>query len=199
MNYNEEMKKIIKGLDGRKSLLLHSCCGPCSSSVIERLKNYFDITVLYYNPNIEPKEEYEKRKREQIRLLKILGVSYYDIDYLNEEYHDAVMGYENEPENGARCTLCFNLRLKKTAKIAKENGFDFFGTTLTVSPHKNSLIINALGMKIEKDEGILFLLSDFKKEDGYKRSVELAKEYDLYRQDYCGCFYSKNERGKKDE
>lgn len=107
------MKKIIKGLDGRKSLLLHSCCGPCSSSVIERLKNYFDITVLYYNPNIEPKEEYEKRKREQIRLLKILGVSYYDIDYLNEEYHDAVMGYENEPENGARCTLCFNLRLKR--------------------------------------------------------------------------------------
>ena len=135
----------------------------------------------------------------KIRLLRILGVSYYDIDYLNEEYHDAVKGYENESENGARCTLCFNLRLKKTAKIAKENGFDFFGTTLTVSPHKNSLIINALGMKIEKDEGILFLLSDFKKEDGYKRSVELAKEYDLYRQDYCGCLYSKNERGKKDE
>ena len=101
-------------------MLLHSCCGPCSSSVIERLKNYFDITVLYYNPNIEPKEEYEKRKREQIRLLRILGVSYYDIDYLNEEYHDAVKGYENESENGARCTLCFNLRLKKTAKIAKE-------------------------------------------------------------------------------
>lgn len=191
INYNEEMKKIISNLDDHNKLLLHSCCGPCSSSVIERLKDYFDITVIYYNPNIEPKEEYEKRKSEQLRLLNELGIKFMDIDYLNNEYHKKIKGYENEPENGLRCPLCFELRLDKTASKAKENNFDYFGTTLTVSPHKNSKIINEIGLKLEEKYGVKFLLSDFKKEDGYKRSIELSKKYDLYRQDYCGCLYSK--------
>lgn len=191
INYNEEMKKIISNLDDHNKLLLHSCCGPCSSSVIERLRDYFDITVIYYNPNIEPKEEYEKRKSEQLRLLNELGIKFMDIDYLNNEYHEKVKGYENEPENGLRCSLCFELRLDKTASKAKENNFDYFGTTLTVSPHKNSKIINEIGFKLEEKYGVKFLLSDFKKEDGYKRSIELSKKYDLYRQDYCGCLYSK--------
>lgn len=191
INYNEEMKKIISNLDDHNKLLLHSCCGPCSSSVIERLRDYFDITVIYYNPNIEPKEEYEKRKSEQLRLLNELGIKFMDIDYLNNEYHKKIKGYENEPENGLRCPLCFELRLDKTASKAKENNFDFFGTTLTVSPHKNSKIINEIGLKLEERCGVKFLLSDFKKEDGYKRSIELSKKYDLYRQDYCGCLYSK--------
>ncbi|MDY3756808.1 MAG: epoxyqueuosine reductase QueH [Bacilli bacterium] len=191
INYNEEMKKIISNLDDHNKLLLHSCCGPCSSSVIERLRDYFDITVIYYNPNIEPKEEYEKRKSEQLRLLNELGIKFMDIDYLNNEYHEKVKGYENEPENGLRCPLCFELRLDKTASKAKENNFDYFGTTLTVSPHKNSKIINEIGLKLEEKHGVKFLLSDFKKEDGYKRSIELSKKYDLYRQDYCGCLYSK--------
>ena len=145
----------------------------------------------YYNPNIEPKEEYEKRKSEQLRLLNELGIKFMDIDYLNNEYHEKVKGYENEPENGLRCPLCFELRLDKTASKAKENNFDYFGTTLTVSPHKNSKIINEIGLKLEEKYGVKFLLSDFKKEDGYKRSIELSKKYDLYRQDYCGCLYSK--------
>lgn len=191
INYNEEMKKIISNLDDHNKLLLHSCCGPCSSSVIERLRDYFDITVFYYNPNIEPKEEYEKRKSEQLRLLNELGIKFMDIDYLNNEYHKKIKGYENEPENGLRCPLCFELRLDKTASKAKENNFDYFGTTLTVSPHKNSKIINEIGLKLEERYGVKFLLSDFKKEDGYKRSIELSKKYDLYRQDYCGCLYSK--------
>lgn len=191
INYNEEMKKIISNLDDHNKLLLHSCCGPCSSSVIERLRDYFDITVIYYNPNIEPKVEYEKRKSEQLRLLNELGIKFMDIDYLNNEYHEKIKGYENEPENGLRCPLCFELRLDKTASKAKENNFDYFGTTLTVSPHKNSKIINEIGLKLEEKYGVKFLLSDFKKEDGYKRSIELSKKYDLYRQDYCGCLYSK--------
>ena len=191
INYNEEMKKIISNLDDHNKLLLHSCCGPCSSSVIERLRDYFDITVIYYNPNIEPKEEYEKRKSEQLRLLNELGIKFMDIDYLNNEYHKKIKGYENEPENGFRCPLCFELRLDKTASKAKENNFDYFGTTLTVSPHKNSKIINEIGLKLEERYGVKFLLSDIKKEDGYKRSIELSKKYDLYRQDYCGCLYSK--------
>lgn len=191
INYNEEMKKIISNLDDHNKLLLHSCCGPCSSSVIERLRDYFDITVIYYNPNIEPKEEYEKRKSEQLRLLNELGIKFMDIDYLNNEYHKKIKGYENEPENGLRCPLCFELRLDKTASKAKENNFDYFGTTLTVSPHKNSKIINEIGLKLEEKYGVKFLLSDFKKEDGYKRSIELSRKYDLYRQDYCGCLYSK--------
>ncbi len=197
MNYNEEMKKIIASLDSKKKLLLHSCCGPCSTSVIERLKDYFDITVLYYNPNIEPKEEYLHRKSEQLRVLKELNIKSMDIDYLNEEYHAKITGYESEPENGLRCPICYELRMAKTAKLAKENNFDYFCTTLTVSPHKPSKIINEIGLKLEKEYQIKYLLSDFKKEDGYKRSIELSKEYDLYRQDYCGCLYSRRNNNEE--
>ena len=191
INYNEEMKKIIKELHGNNKLLLHSCCGPCSSSVIERLKDYFDITILYYNPNIEPIEEYLKRKEEQIRLLNELNIKFMDIDYLNEEYRSKVVGYEKEPENGLRCHICYRLRLEKTAKIAKENNFDYFATTLTVSPYKNAKVINEIGLELQNKYNINYLLSDFKKEDGYKRSIELSKKYNLYRQDYCGCLFSK--------
>ena len=132
INYNEEMKKIISNLDDHNKLLLHSCCGPCSSSVIERLRDFFDITVIYYNPNIEPKEEYEKRKSEQLRLLNELGIKFMDIDYLNNEYHEKVKGYENEPENGLRCPLCFELRLDKTASKAKENNLKYYFNSIKV-------------------------------------------------------------------
>lgn len=196
MNYNEEMKKIIKEKTGCK-LLLHSCCAPCSSAVIERLKNYFDITVLFYNPNIEPFDEYLKRKNELIRLLDIHSINHLDIDYLNEEYHEKVVGYENEKENGFRCHLCYELRLEKTALLAKENGYDLFGTTLTISPYKNSKVINEIGIKLEEKYDVSYLLSDFKKEEGYKKSIELSKKYNLYRQYYCGCLYSRREDYEK--
>ncbi len=190
-NYDKKMMEIIELLDGRKTILLHSCCGPCSSACIERLKDYFDITVLYYNPNIEPKEEYEHRKSEQIRLLKELDVKFMDCDYDNETYEEAVKNLHDEPEGGGRCTVCFNLRLKYTAEMAKKCNFDYFSTTLTVSPHKNSDIINMVGEKISNKVGVKFLYADFKKREGYKRSIELAKKYELYRQNYCGCIYSK--------
>ena len=193
INYNEEMKKIIKELNGNNKLLLHSCCGPCSTAVIERLKDYFDITVLYYNPNIEPFEEYLKRKEEQLKVLKEYNIKFMDIDYLNEEYRNKVVGYEKEPENGARCHICYRLRLEKTAKLAKENNFDYFATTLTVSPYKNSQVLNAIGKDIEELIKVKFLYSDFKKKEGYKLSIELSKKYNLYRQNYCGCKYSKKE------
>ena len=193
MNYIEEMNKIISLNQGKK-LLIHSCCGPCSSSVIEKLTPYLDITILFYNPNIEPIEEYLKRKDEQIKLLNILKIKYLDIDYLNEEYRSIIKGYEKEPENGKRCLLCYELRLNKTAKIAKEENFDLFSTTLTVSPYKNSKIINDLGIKVGKENNILFLIADFKKADGYKRSIELSNKYNIYRQNYCGCIFSKKEQ-----
>ena len=191
LNYNEEMKKIISNLDSNNKLLLHSCCGPCSTAVIERLKDYFDITILYYNPNIEPKDEYIKRKEEQLKVLKEYNIKFKDIDYLNEEYRKKVIGYEKEPENGARCLICYELRLEKTAILAKENSFDYFATTLTVSPYKNAKVINEIGLKLQDKYEIKYLLSDFKKEDGYKKSIELSKKYNLYRQDYCGCLFSK--------
>ena len=191
LNYNEEMKKIISNLDSNNKLLLHSCCGPCSTAVIERLKDYFDITILYYNPNIEPKDEYIKRKEEQLKVLKEYNIKFKDIDYLYEEYRKKVIGYEKEPENGARCLICYELRLEKTAILAKENSFDYFATTLTVSPYKNAKVINEIGLKLQDKYEIKYLLSDFKKEDGYKKSIELSKKYNLYRQDYCGCLFSK--------
>lgn len=194
MNYNEEMKKIINSLDSNNKLLLHSCCGPCSTAVLTRLKDYFDITVLYYNPNIEPRKEYEKRKIEQLKVLDKLNIKYMDIDYLNEEYRNKVIGYENEPENGLRCHLCYRLRLEKTAILAKENNFDYFCTTLTISPYKSAKVINPIGIELEEIYGVKYLLSDFKKEDGYKKSIELSNEFNLYRQDYCGCLFSKKAR-----
>lgn len=186
----EELAKITTP----KKILLHSCCAPCSSHVITYLAPYFDITVLYYNPNIYPKEEYEKRKQEQIKLINELNtpnkLDYLDCDYDNDVYEELIKGYENCPERGARCPICFKLRLEKTAKLAKEHNYDYFCTTLTVSPYKNATQINEIGASISDKYQIKWLYSDFKKEDGYKKSIELSKKYNLYRQNYCGCIYS---------
>lgn len=193
-NYAKKLEIIINNLNERPKLLLHSCCGPCSSYVISYLRDYFDITVLYYNPNIFPYEEYVKRKEEQIRLLKEMTggtVKLLDCDYENDKYEEVIKGLESEPERGKRCTKCFLLRLDKTARMGKENGFTFFGTTLTVSPYKNAELINRIGEKLAFKYDINWLYGDFKKNDGYKKSIELSKEYNLYRQNYCGCVYAK--------
>lgn len=189
------MEEILENLNGVKRLLLHSCCAPCSSYCIETLAKYFDITILYYNPNIEPFEEYNLRKQEEIRFIKEFKspnkLDIMDCDYDNHLYHELVKGLEEEKEGGPRCHKCYKLRLEKTAILAKENGYDFFGTTLTVSPYKNSQILNKIGEDLANQYKIDYLYSDFKKKNGYKRSIELSKEYGLYRQDYCGCIYSK--------
>ena len=192
MNYQLELEKIINNLDGRKTLLLHSCCAPCSSYVITYLKDYFDITILYYNPNIEPIEEYNKRKEEQIRLCNLFNIKVLDCDYDNNLFHDTVLGLESCKEGGSRCFKCYELRLRKTASLA--SNYDFFGTTLTVSPFKNSNKLNEIGLSLEKEYNVKYLVSDFKKKDGYKKSIILSKEYNLYRQDFCGCIYSKRDK-----
>lgn len=193
-SYYKLCLKELSTIKERKKLLLHSCCAPCSSSVITFLTNYFNITILYYNPNISPIEEYNKRKAEQIRLIntidKIGTIDIIDCDYDNNLYEEKIKGYEECEERGARCTICFNLRLEKTAKIAKTNNYDYFCSTLTVSPYKNAPLINQIGEELSKKYNIKWLYSDFKKADGYKKSIELSKKYDLYRQDYCGCIYS---------
>lgn len=178
-------------------ILLHSCCAPCSTAVIERLKDNYEIVILYYNPNIYPEEEYLKRKNEEIKYInhlnetdKDIKISMLDADYESEKFYEATKGYENEREGGARCAICFKLRLEKTAKLAKENGFDLFGTTLTVSPHKNAELINSIGLAIERETGVKFLVSNFKKQDGYKLSIELSKQNNIYRQNYCGCEFA---------
>ena len=194
MNYQNKMQEIIESLNFRPKLLLHSCCGPCSTTVLNLLVSHFDITVLYYNPNIEPKEEYYKRKEEQIRFIKEFNnehIKFMDCDYNNQDFRSRVVGLEQEREGGARCAVCFKLRLEKTAEIAKALDFDYFGTTLTVSPHKNSEVINKIGALLETEYGVKYLYSDFKKKDGYKKSIELSKKYNLYRQDYCGCEFGR--------
>lgn len=194
MNYSLELDKILKNIDGQ-TLLLHSCCAPCSSYVISYLADYFNITVFYYNPNISEEDEYKKRVNEQKRLIKLLDTKYpvkfIEGDYENNLYETVIDGLRCEPERGARCTKCFELRLDKTAKLASDMNFDYFCTTLTVSPHKNSKLINEIGLNLENKYKIKYLPSDFKKKDGYKQSIELSKKYDLYRQNYCGCKYSK--------
>lgn len=197
-NYEKELEKkleLIKKMKKRPKLLLHSCCAPCSSYVIEYLSDYFDITIFYYNPNISPREEYIKRKDEQIKLINSIDtkgeLNIIDCDYDNDLYEECIKGLENEPERGKRCTVCFNLRLDKTASKAKELNYDYFATTLTVSPYKNSKLINEIGLNIQDKYNIKYLVSDFKKKDGYKRSIELSKKYNLYRQNFCGCKYSK--------
>lgn len=195
MNYQNELDKLIKSLDHKPTLLLHSCCGPCSTQVLTYLCPFFNITVFYYNPNIEPYEEYLKRKNEQIRFIKEFkheNINFLDCDYDNEVFRTKTKGLEQEKEGKARCPVCFRLRLEATAIKAKELGFEYFGTTLTVSPHKNSKQINILGGILEEKYNIKYLLSDFKKGDGYKKSIEYSKEYNLYRQDYCGCLFSKS-------
>lgn len=193
-NYNLVMKDIIKSLDSTPRLLLHSCCGPCSTTVISILSNYFIVDVLYYNPNIEPEEEYLKRKHEQIKFINEFKgdnkVSLIDADYDNEEFMIDLHPLKDEKEGGARCAVCIKKRMEYSAKKAKELGYDYFCTTLTVSPHKNSELINKIGEHLEKEYDIKYLFSDFKKEDGYLKSIKYSKEYDLYRQNYCGCRYS---------
>ena len=161
--------------------------------VITYLKDYFDITILYYNPNIEPYQEYLKRKNEQIRLIKELNLpnlDFLDIDYHNEDYREKIKGHEKDLEGGERCHLCYHLRLEKTATLAKEKGYEYFGTTLTVSPYKNAQVLNKIGEELASIYNVKWLYSDFKKKDGYKKSILLSKEYNLYRQDYCGCEFS---------
>lgn len=191
MNYDKEMKKIINELEIRPTLLLHSCCAPCSTTAIETLKDYFDITIIYYNPNIEPFSEYEKRKKEQIKIIEKYNLKYIDCDYDNNLFHEMSTGLETVPERGIRCHKCYRLRLDYVAKKAKDNAFEYFGTTLTVSPYKLTNVINEIGIDLENIYNVKYLVSDFKKNDGYKKSIELSKKYNLYRQNYCGCIYSR--------
>lgn len=217
MNYQKQLEEvIIQNKNNRKKLLLHSCCAPCSSYVLEYLREYFDITVFFYNPNISGRVEYERRIQEEIRLIEAYNrqvqtgnfenmhstekaglIEILEVCYEPTEFYEAVKGYEHCKEGGERCRKCFELRLSKSAKAAKEGGFDYFTTTLTISPLKNADWLNEIGRCVGEKEGIPFLPSDFKKKDGYKRSIQLSKEFDLYRQDFCGCGFSKAEMEEK--
>ena len=191
-NYENKMLEQISKAEKGATLLLHSCCAPCSSACLERLKDHFKITVLYYNPNIDEEREYQKRKAEQIRFLRETGwADILDCDHDAEAFLQISKGLEQEPERGKRCYLCYELRLKKTADIAKEKGFDYFATTLTLSPHKNAEWLNEIGAREGGRVEVNYLFSDFKKKGGYYRSIALSNEYNLYRQDFCGCKYSK--------
>lgn len=182
----------------KKKLLLHACCAPCSSACLERLKEHFEITVLFYNPNIED-EEYLKRKGEMARFLNETGwADMIDCDRDKGEFYSAVRGLEREPEGGKRCEKCFTLRLEKTAETAEKLNYDYFATTLTVSPLKNAETINAIGLKAAEGRNVKWLCSDFKKQDGYKRSIQLSREHSLYRQNFCGCVFSKPLDSEKD-
>lgn len=199
VNYDKLMQEELKGARDKR-LLLHSCCAPCSSHCLSELSPQIGVTVLYYNPNLDCAEEYEKRKREQLRFLQETGLAdFLDCDYAPEEYLAAVRGLEEEKEGGARCAVCFRLRLERTAREAKARGFDYFATTLTVSPLKNAKLINTIGFAVAEEVGVRYLPSDFKKRGGYLHSVKLSEEYGLYRQDYCGCAFSKAERERQKE
>lgn len=194
-NYNIVMENIIQNLTTKPKLLLHACCGICSGAVVERLNEYFDITILYYNPNIYPKDEYYKRLdvlKKLIFELK-LDIKILEIGYDEDNYYTIIKGLENEKEGGKRCNLCYWLRMEKTAKKAKELGYDYFCTTLSISPYKRSEQLNKIGAILEKKYNINYLYSDFKKKNGFKRSNELSYKYNLYRQNYCGCIFSKEE------
>lgn len=200
VNYQKEMDKLILSIEKSEyvpTLLLHSCCAPCSSYVIEYLSQYFNITVYYYNPNINPDNEYRYRAEEQKRLIESMPVkhkvSFLEGDYQPTVFFDTVKGLENQPEGGARCEKCFALRLDSTAKLAKEKDFDYFATTLTISPLKNAQLINSIGLNLADKYQVKYLAGDFKKKNGYKRSIVLSKEYNLYRQNYCGCVFSKRD------
>ncbi len=193
-NYDAQMREILSGLAGRPRLLLHACCAPCASSVTERLLAHVEPVLYYYNPNIMPREEYELRGRELLRLGEILGAEVILEDYDPEPFLRAARGLESEPEGGARCPGCFRVRLAKTAQKAREMGIEWFSTTLTVSPHKNPDVINAVGLSLAEG-GLRFLPADFKKREGYKRSIELCREYGIYRQNYCGCSFARKTDG----
>ena len=197
MNYqivlDETLKEIEKNNEKPK-LLLHVCCAPCSSYVLEYLNKYFNISVFYYNPNISTKDEYDKRYNEEQRFVKEYPfeneIKVINGKYDNEKYEKLIDGFQDEKEGGARCFKCYRLRLEESAKYAKENNYDYFTTTLTISPYKNSKVLNEIGNELSQLYGIKYLYSDFKKRNGYKRSIELSHKYNLYRQDYCGCKYS---------
>ncbi len=196
----EDINEVRKA---RPTILLHSCCGPCSTAVVERLRGRFDITIFFYNPNITDREEYEKRRKTQLEFIDKYNnrissgdrLAYLEGPYEPEQFFSASNGLENEPEGGKRCTQCYQLRLEKTAETARMSGFDTFGTTLSVSPYKNFELICKLGMQLGMRYGLTFLGEDFKKLGGYQRSIELSKEYHLYRQHFCGCSFS-NEAAK---
>ena len=187
--------------DIRPSLLLHACCAPCSSAVLERLAACFDLSVFFYNPNISPREEFEKRESEMERLLREMpcakDVKMIHASYDPMQFFEAVRGLEDIPEGGVRCFVCYKLRLEAAARYAKEHDFDYFTTTLTISPLKNAKKLNEIGEALAEQYGVKHLPSDFKKKEGYKQSITLSKEYDLYRQDFCGCVFSKMEREKQ--
>lgn len=202
-NYSKELDAFIEDFQKKgeyPKLLLHACCAPCSSYCMEFLRNYFDITVFFYNPNITEDAEYHKRVQEEKRLISEYNkkegrkIEILEGEYKPSDFFEAVKGFEDCKEGGERCRKCFELRLSETATVAKDKGFDFFTTTLTISPLKNADVLNEVGEMAGKAVGIAFLPSDFKKKDGYKRSIELSKEYGLYRQDYCGCSFSKAQR-----
>ena len=200
INYQQQMETILSRLDEtgqRPRLLLHACCAPCSSATLERLAAHFDLTILYYNPNIYPPEEYRRRETELERFVRDAGYRFpvVELPYDPQAFYAAVQGLEQEPEKGARCTVCYRLRLEQTARYAAQNGFAWFCTTLSISPLKDPVRINALGQELGAQYGVRFLPSEFRKKDGYKRSLQLSAEYGLYRQDYCGCVFSKQARG----
>ncbi len=208
MNYQLELDKIIDRIRSEENgkiprLLIHSCCAPCSSYVLEYLSDFFAITVYYYNPNIYPKSEYYKRVKEQERLIKSMPlknpVLFVEGEYEPQKYYDLVKGHENDPEGGDRCAICYRMRLEEAAKTARQGGYDYFTTTLTVSPYKNAEKLNKIGSEAAEIYGVRFLPSDFKKRNGYKRSIELSGEYGLYRQDYCGCVFSQRGRSRKNK
>ena len=203
-NYQKELEKLIEKQqkDGKKpSLLLHSCCAPCSSYVLEYLAPYFTICDFYYNPNISPKQEYEDRKEELVRLIKEMGLStevtFLEGTYRPEDFFAMAKGLEDLPEGGERCFKCYEMRLRESAKIAKEQDAEYFATTLTISPLKNAQKLNEIGEQLAEEYGVKYLPSDFKKKNGYKRSVELSAQYELYRQNYCGCIFSKMQAEKE--
>ena len=204
INYRIEMEREIEALKraGRRPLLaLHSCCAPCSSAVLDQLNDAVQIAVFYYNPNISPEDEFRRRAEEQLRLVREMPLAE-DIRaeigaYDPERFYAAVRGHESDPEGGARCSICFELRLRETAKYARDIGAEYFTTTLSISPLKDASRLNTLGSAIAAEYGLKYLHSDFKKKDGYRRSCALSKEYDLYRQDFCGCVYSKLEAERR--
>lgn len=197
MNYQKELEKLIECLrkeEKAPSLLLHSCCAPCSSYVMEYLSNYFEITVFYYNPNIYPESEYTKRILEQQTLISKMKtrhpISFMAGNYDKDRFYEMARGMEHLKEGGERCLRCYELRLRESAEVAKKCGFDYFATTLSISPLKNAARLNEIGMRLSEEYGVAYLPSDFKKKNGYKRSIELSKKYGLYRQNYCGCEFS---------
>ena len=205
MNAQQQLDQTLAALSPseRPTLLLHACCAPCSSYVLEYLSRYFRITLFFYNPNIAPEEEYRFRLDELRRLVREMGlsddVSVLEGNYDPDRFQALAKGLETLPEGGARCSDCYRLRLRETARVAAERGFDYICTTLSISPYKNAAWLNAIGTEEAEAHGVRYLVSDFKKKNGYKRSCELSEQYGLYRQDYCGCVYSKVAREKQKE